>query len=58
MSNNQFDLDVQVSKNVGEIQPQFTSAAYCTTGCLTGNGCNSSECATVPCTTTTYGRCF
>ncbi|AZH28847.1 gallidermin/nisin family lantibiotic [Paenibacillus sp. M-152] len=53
MSNNQFDLDIQVSKNVGKIQPQYTSWSYCTTGCITGPNCNSSECATVPCKTTT-----
>lgn len=58
MSNNQFDLDVQVSKNVGEIQPQFTSGSFCTPGCRTGYGCNSSECATVPCLPHTLRNCF
>lgn len=57
MSNNQFDLDVQVSKNVGKIEPQMSSWSYCTPGCATGSTCNSSDCATVPCQTTT-ARCF
>ncbi|MET3208706.1 UNVERIFIED_CONTAM: gallidermin/nisin family lantibiotic [Paenibacillus sp. PvR008] len=57
MSNNQFDLDVQVSKNVGEIQPQVTSWFACTGGCITGVNCQSSECGTVPCGKTTSNYC-
>ncbi|MEK4455941.1 MULTISPECIES: gallidermin/nisin family lantibiotic [Paenibacillus] len=57
MSNNQFDLDVQVSKNVGKIEPQVTSVFACTPGCITGPNCGSSECGTVPCGKTTSRLC-
>ncbi|WP_232276360.1 FDLD family class I lanthipeptide [Paenibacillus sp. 481] len=50
MANNQFDLDVQVNKTQGDVEPLVTSVWNCSRGC--GNGNTANTCVE------TCGKCF
>ena len=40
-----FDLNLKVEKSVSkDADVCITSMVYCTSGCLTGNNCGTSEC--------------
>lgn len=51
--NKDFDLNLKVDRSITEKSvPRITSIVYCTTGCITGTTCGSSECGlTTTCST-------
>ncbi|KJD47638.1 gallidermin/nisin family lantibiotic [Paenibacillus terrae] len=51
MANNLFDLDVQVNKSQGSVEPQVLSIVACSSGCGSGKTAAS-------CVATCGNKCF